>query len=51
MVKGYVIGGIQQVGIGVVNFKEAWKWYISQFGMDCRIFEDEAVAKLMLPFT
>ncbi|MCX6301876.1 MAG: VOC family protein [Bacteroidia bacterium] len=51
MKKGYLIGGIQQVGIGVVNFKEAWKWYISQFGMDCRIFEDEAVAKLMLPFT
>ena len=31
--------------------KEAWKWYIDQFGMDCRIFEDEAVAKLMLPYT
>jgi catechol 2,3-dioxygenase-like lactoylglutathione lyase family enzyme len=49
--KGYFIGGIQQVGIGVVNLKEAWKWYIEQFGMDCRIFEEEAVAKLMLPFT
>jgi len=49
--KGYVIGGIQQIGIGVVDLKEAWKWYIDQFGMDCRIFEDEAVAKLMLPFT
>ena len=22
-----------------------------QFGMDCRIFEDEAEAKLMLPYT
>jgi catechol 2,3-dioxygenase-like lactoylglutathione lyase family enzyme len=49
--KGYVISGIQQIGIGVMNVEEAWKWYIKQFGMDCRIFEDEAEAKLMLPFT
>lgn len=49
--KGYYIGGIQQIGIGVVNLSEAWKWYITQFGMDCRIFEEEAEAKLMLPFT
>lgn len=39
------------MGIGVKNVEEAWKWYIEHFGMDCRIFEDEAVAKLMLPFT
>lgn len=49
--KGYHIGGIQQVGIGVANLREAWKWYIDQFGMDCRIFEEEAIAKLMLPYT
>jgi catechol 2,3-dioxygenase-like lactoylglutathione lyase family enzyme len=49
--KGYIISGIQQMGIGVMNVDEAWKWYIDQFGMDCRIFEDEAVAKLMLPYT
>jgi catechol 2,3-dioxygenase-like lactoylglutathione lyase family enzyme len=48
---GYVISGIQQVGIGVKNVEEAWKWYIRNFGMDCRIFEDEAEAKLMLPYT
>ncbi len=48
---GYVISGIQQMGIGVINLEEAWKWYIRQFGMDCRIFEDDAVAKLMLPYT
>jgi len=47
----YVISGIQQMGIGVENIQEAWKWYISHFGMDCRIFEDEAEAKLMLPYT
>jgi catechol 2,3-dioxygenase-like lactoylglutathione lyase family enzyme len=49
--KGYIISGIQQMGIGVMNIEEAWKWYRSQFGMDCRIFEDEAVAELMLPHT
>jgi catechol 2,3-dioxygenase-like lactoylglutathione lyase family enzyme len=49
--KGYVICGIQQIGIGVNNLSEAWRWYIKTFGMDCRIFEDEAEAKLMLPYT
>jgi catechol 2,3-dioxygenase-like lactoylglutathione lyase family enzyme len=49
--KGYVISGIQQMGIGVMNLEEAWKWYITNFGMDCRIFEDEAEARLMLPYT
>jgi catechol 2,3-dioxygenase-like lactoylglutathione lyase family enzyme len=49
--KGYIISGIQQMGIGVMNVGEAWKWYIEHFGMDCRIFEDEAEAKLMLPYT
>jgi catechol 2,3-dioxygenase-like lactoylglutathione lyase family enzyme len=49
--KGYVISGIQQMGIGVINVKEAWRWYMDHFGMDCRIFEDEAEAKLMLPYT
>jgi catechol 2,3-dioxygenase-like lactoylglutathione lyase family enzyme len=39
------------MGIGVMNVAEAWKWYIHQFGMDCRIFEDEAEARLMLPYT
>ena len=39
------------MGIGVMNVEEAWKWYRKYFGMDCRIFEDEAEAKLMLPYT
>ena len=45
------ITGIQQVGIGVTDFDEAWKWYRQNFGMDIRVFEDEAVAELMLPYT
>jgi len=47
----YLICGIQQIGIGVRNLEEAWIWYIKHFGMDCRIFEDEAEAKLMLKYT
>lgn len=45
------ITGIQQIGIGVTDFDEAWKWYRKNFGMDIRVFEDEAVAELMLPYT
>lgn len=48
---GYLISGIQQMGIGVLNVSEAFGWYIDHFGMDCRIFEEEAEAKLMLPYT
>ncbi len=49
--KKYVISGIQQMGIGVHNVHESWLFYIREFGMDCRIFEEEAEASLMLPFT
>jgi catechol 2,3-dioxygenase-like lactoylglutathione lyase family enzyme len=49
--KGYYIGGIQQIGIGVKNLIEAWKWYNSMFGVDCRIFDDDSEAKIMLPYT
>ncbi|MBK7172588.1 MAG: VOC family protein [Bacteroidales bacterium] len=45
------IRGIQQVGIGVNNVAEAWKWYREAFGVDIRIFEEEAIAGLMLPYT
>ena len=46
-----IFGGIQQVGIGVKDLKEAWAWYRRFFGVDVRIFEDEATAELMLPYT
>lgn len=46
-----VISGIQQIGIGVKDVHEAWKWYREHFGMDIRIFEDDTVAELMLPYT
>lgn len=49
--KEKIISGIQQIGIGVPNMKEAWKWYKEKFGFDIRVFEDAAVAKYMLPYT
>ncbi len=45
------INGIQQLGVGVENVQEAWKWYREHFSMDIRMFEDEAVAELMLAHT
>ncbi len=45
------ICGIQQIGIGVSDAREAWKWYRKAFGMDISVFEDTAVARLMLHYT
>ena len=45
------IAGIQQIGIGVPNVHEAFKWYRQHFGMDVPIFEEAAEANLMLPYT
>jgi len=45
------INGIQQLGVGVENLQEAWKWYRKHFSMDIRMFEEEAVAELMLAHT
>ena len=45
------ISGIQQLGIGTVNFRESWNWYIGMFGTDVRILEDDTVAERMLPYT
>jgi catechol 2,3-dioxygenase-like lactoylglutathione lyase family enzyme len=46
-----IISGIQQMGIGVPNVEEIWKWYRTMFGMDVRIFEDAAEAPLMTKYT
>lgn len=45
------INGIQQLGVGVVDVHEAWKWYREYFSMDILMFDEEAVAELMLPHT
>lgn len=46
-----LISGIQQIGIGVSNVREAFDWYRNAFGMDIPIFDDESTAELMLPYT
>lgn len=46
-----IICGIQQMGIGVPDVQEIWKWYRSNFGVDVRIFEEAAEAPLMTRYT
>lgn len=46
-----IISGIQQIGIGVADVRKAWSWYKDYFGVDIKMFEDEAIAELMLPYT
>lgn len=45
------ISGIQQLGVGIPNVKQAWEWYKMHFGMRIPIFDDAGVADLMLPYT
>lgn len=51
MNKEVIFSGIQQVGIGVRNVDEAWKWYKEYFGVDVLIFDEWADAEFMLPYT
>ena len=46
-----IICGIQQVGIGVSDVIEAWKWYYDNFGYEIKIVDAEGVAERMLPYT
>jgi len=46
-----VINGIQQIGIGTADVQTTFQWYKKHLGFDIRVFEDEATAKLMLPYT
>jgi catechol 2,3-dioxygenase-like lactoylglutathione lyase family enzyme len=47
----FYFSGIQQVGIGNPNTAETWRWYRQNFGFNVPVFEEEAVAALMLPYT
>lgn len=47
----YMISGIQQIGVGCMDFEASWKWYIEMFHMNVRILEDDTVAERMLPYT
>jgi catechol 2,3-dioxygenase-like lactoylglutathione lyase family enzyme len=46
-----VISGIQQIGIGVPDVHQAWKWYKEHFGVDIRVFEESATADHMRHYT
>ena len=46
-----VISGIQQVGVGVKDVYEGWRWFKKYFGYDVRVFEEAAAANYMLPYT
>ena len=39
------------MGIGNPNTYEAWAWYRKAFGVDVPVFDEAAVAGLMLPYT
>lgn len=45
------INGIQQLGVGVVNVEDSFKWFNKNFGMDIMVFNEKAVAEIMLPHT
>lgn len=45
------INGIQQLGVGVENVHDGFKWYRQNFGMDIKVFDEKAVAELMLAHT
>ena len=45
------INGIQQLGVGVTDIKEGFRWYRTYFGMDIKMFEEAAMAEMMLPHT
>lgn len=48
---GFIISGIQQMGIGIPNVYEAWEWYRKALGFDVPVFDDPGVANRMLPYT
>ena len=43
------IAGIQQIGVGTIDFRKSWNWFIGYFGADIKILEDDTVAERMLP--
>ena len=47
----HTISSIQQIGVGTVNFRQSWDWYIKMFGFDVKVLEDDTVAERMLPYT
>ena len=48
---GYLVSGIQQIGVGVRDLDQAWRWYRRHLGLDIPVFRDDGEAALMLPYT
>src|SRR5688572_28372865 len=46
-----LISGIQQVGIGCADASETFTWLRKAFGLNVKIFDDEARAELMTRYT
>jgi catechol 2,3-dioxygenase-like lactoylglutathione lyase family enzyme len=47
----YLVSGIQQIGVGVRDLEQAWRWYRRHLGLDIPVFRDDGEAALMLPYT
>ena len=45
-----LIYGIQQIGVGVDNVEEGFKWYATRLGSDVKIFDDSNTATYMAPY-
>ena len=45
-----IISGIQQMGIGVPDAYPAWELYRNYFGVNVKIFDEQAVADIMAPY-
>ncbi len=48
---GYLVCGIQQIGIGVADLEEAFRWYRRSFGVDIPVFDDAGQAPFMTRYT
>ena len=46
-----IICGIQQMGVGVPDVQQIWKWYRKFFGVNVRVFEEAAEAPLIKKYT
>jgi catechol 2,3-dioxygenase-like lactoylglutathione lyase family enzyme len=45
-----LIYGIQQIGVGVENAEEAFRWYATRLGSDVIVFDDSNEATYMAPY-
>lgn len=45
-----IIYGIQQIGVGVADAWEGFRWYGKHLGSDVKVFDDENVATYMAPY-